>query len=54
MDTQTVQLIVSGCDDETAVFFELTAEQVELLEAIANRVTDAGGGCMPIMHVERE
>ena len=54
MDTEVVQLVVDGCDDYTAIFLELTAEQVELLEAISEQVTDAGGGCMPTMRLVRE
>lgn len=40
---------VSGCDDSTSVVIELTKAQADGVRLVADAITAAGGGCMPVM-----
>lgn len=47
------EVSVHGCDDSTTIRQELTFEEYEFLNAIAEKITNASKyGCMPTMEIE--
>ena len=47
------EVSVHGCDDSTTIRQELTFEEYEFLNTIAEKITNASEyGCMPIMEIE--
>jgi hypothetical protein len=42
-------IYVTGCDDSTSVVLDLDDAEYALAQRIAKQVTEAGGGCMPVM-----
>ena len=52
-DTRKYKITVSGCDDETTVHMELTAQEHKLIDHLADLIsTRSEYGCMPVMYVE--
>lgn len=50
---KTYIVSVDGCDDSTAIIQELTLEEYELLNTIAEKITNASEyGCMPTMEIK--
>lgn len=50
---KTYVISVDGCDDSTIIREELTLEEYELLNTIAEKITNASEyGCMPTMEIE--
>ena len=47
------EVSVHGCDDSTTIRQELTFEEYEFLNTIAEEITNASSyGCMPTMEIE--
>ena len=50
---KTYEISVHGCDDSTIIREELTLEEYEFLNMIAEEITNASSyGCMPTMEIE--
>ena len=50
---KTYEIAVHGCDDSTTIRQELTFEEYEFLNTIAEKITNASNYiCMPIMEIE--
>ena len=46
------EITVTGCDDETAVTMELTAQEYELIDRLADLIcTRSEYSCMPVMEI---
>ena len=51
--TKIYEISVHGCDDSTTIRQELTFEEYEFLDTIAEKITNASNYiCMPIMEIE--
>ncbi|SDK81672.1 hypothetical protein [Lacicoccus qingdaonensis] len=47
------EIAVHGCDDSTCIEYDLTEEQMELVEDIAIKITEASSyACMPVMDIK--
>ena len=47
------EISVHGCDDSTTIKQELTFEEYEFLNTIAEKITETSSyGCMPTMELE--
>lgn len=52
-DARKYEITVSGCDDQTTVHMELSAQEYELIDRLADLIsTRSEYGCMPVMYVE--
>ena len=46
------EITVTGCDDETVVSMELTAQEHELIDRLADLIsTRSAYSCMPVMEI---
>ena len=51
-DTREYEITVTGCDDETVVTMELTAQEHELIDQLADLIrTHSTYSCMPVMEI---
>ena len=51
-DTRKYEITVTGCDDETVVSMELTAQEHELIDRLADLIsTRSEYSCMPVMDI---
>ena len=51
-DTRKYEITVTGCDDETVVYMELTAKEHELIDHLADLIsTRSAYSCMPVMEI---
>ena len=51
-DTRKYEITVTGCDDETVVTMELTAQEHELIDHLADLIsTRSTYSCMPVMDI---
>ena len=51
-DARKYEITVTGCDDETVVTMELTAQEYELIDRLADLIcTRSAYSCMPVMDI---
>lgn len=51
-DVRKYKITVTGCDDETVVTMELTAQEYELIDQLADLIsTRSEYSCMPVMDI---
>ena len=51
-DARKYEITVSGCDDETSVTMELTAQEYDLIDRLADLILDRSEySCMPVMEI---
>lgn len=47
------EITVTGCDDETTVYMELSDQEYELIDRLADLIcTRSAYSCMPVMEIE--
>lgn len=52
-NTRKYEITVTGCDDETVVYMELSAQEYELINRLADLIsTRSAYSCMPVMDIE--
>lgn len=52
---KTYTIAVHGCDDSTFIEKELTDEEAQIIQEVANAITEASFyGCMPTMTIEEK
>ena len=51
-NTRKYEITVTGCDDETTVHMELSAQEYELIDRLAELIsTRSAYSCMPVMEI---
>ena len=52
-NTRKYEITVTGCDDETTVHMELSDQEYELIDRLADLIsTRSAYSCMPVMEIE--
>ena len=52
-DARKYEITVTGCDDETTVHMELSDQEYELIDRLADMIYDSSAySCMPVMEIE--
>lgn len=52
-NSRKYEITVTGCDDQTTVHMELSAQEYELIDRLADQIsTRSAYSCMPVMEIE--